>query len=66
MLSTTFGQGAGEAQNWLDNTYTNLISKIGLGGGGGETATEGTDIVFWRVIYRVKLQFGDENIFIKI
>jgi hypothetical protein len=30
MLSTTYGQGVGEAQNWLDNTYTNLISKIGL------------------------------------
>jgi len=31
MLSTTYGQGAGEAQNWLDNIYTNLIPKIGSG-----------------------------------
>jgi len=36
MLSTTYGQGVGAGdggwtQNWLDKTYTNVISKIGLG-----------------------------------
>jgi hypothetical protein len=26
-----WGGGGGKAQNWLDNTYTNVISIIGLG-----------------------------------